>query len=262
MGLIESASGKVYDLMVDLKRHGWLEVPPKPPSLNGRWTNSLGQVFAPVPGTKVLFCIWDVRVRDYAAYSAGSPGVDASWRNPGFPQGDDHPVVNVSWDDAQAFCRWLTLKERNAGNINAEQSYRLPTDAEWSVAAGLEEPSGGTPKGKDGKIRGVYPWGTEWPPPRGAGNYHPSLNVDDYEFTSPAESFKPDRHGLYDMGGNVWQWSEDWYDTDQKSRVLRGASWSYYVPDLLLSSGRDRNPPGFRNDTIGFRVVLEDDSPR
>jgi formylglycine-generating enzyme required for sulfatase activity len=224
--------------------------------------NSLGMKFVPVPGTKVLFCVSDVRVKDYEAYAAAVIGVGSSWKSPGFEQGPTHPVVNVSWEDAKAFCRWLTRKDEREGLIGESQSYRLPTDAEWSLAIGLDEPSGGTPKDKDAKIKSVYPWGTEWPPLRAAANYGSSLEVDDYQYTSPVESFRANRHGLYDMGGNVWQWCEDWYDTYQQFRVLRGASWSSYDPGFLLSSYRSISTPVIRRDNFGFRVVLVDDSSR
>ena len=221
------------------------------------WENSLGMKFAPVPGTKVLFCVWDVRVKDYQAYAAASAGVDHSWKSPGFEQGPTHPVVQVSWGDAKAFCAWLTKQERQAGLISENQLYRLPTDGEWSAAVGLVEEGGSTPKDKDGKIKGVYPWGSEWPPPAGAGNYDSSLKVDNYERTSPVGSFKANRYGLYDMGGNVWQWCEDFYDGQSGSRVLRGASWSGSHSLHLLSARRHNYTPVRRNlKGVGFRCVL------
>ena len=219
------------------------------------WENSLGMKFVSVPGIRVLFGVWDVRVKDYAAYAAVGAGVDSSWKSPGFEQGPAHPVVEVSWDNAKAFCAWLTEKERQAGLISESQSYRLPTDAEWSVAVGLAEEGGGTPRDKNRNTKG-YPWGSEWPPPSGAGNYGSSLNVDNYEYTSPVGSFKANRYGLYDLGANVWQWCEDFYDGPSGSRVLRGASWGFNVPDFLLSSYRYSNSPDYRNGFIGFRCVL------
>ena len=124
------------------------------------------------------------------------------------------------------------------------------------MAVGLDEPSGGSPQEKDGKDKGVYPWGTQWPPPRGAGNYNKSLEVDDFPNISPVGSFAANRYGLYDMGGNVWQWCEDWYYSEQKSRVLRGASWNDDIPDGLLSSYRCSDTPGYRNYYVGFRCVM------
>ena len=221
-----------------------------------RFRKTLSMEFMKVPNTEVMFSIWDTRVGDYRVYAEANIGVDESWRKPGFLQAEDHPVVNVSWFDAQAFCAWLTQKERVEGKIGPGQRYRLPTDAEWSVAVGLEGERGGSPKDKNVKIEGVYPWGTQWPPPKGGGNYDPSLGVDDYNYTSPVGRFASNKHGLYDMGGNVWQWCEDWYDGDQTSRVLRGASWRSYAPDFLFSSGRNYNNPDLRSNRIGFRCVL------
>ncbi|HOW80440.1 MAG TPA: SUMF1/EgtB/PvdO family nonheme iron enzyme [Verrucomicrobiota bacterium] len=227
------------------------------PTLEEPYENSLGMKFVPVAGTAVLFGVWDVRVRDYAAYAQANRGIVESWQDPGFPQEETHPVVNVSWEEAKAFCAWLTRKERAAGRIGAGQRYRLPTDAEWSAAVGLPTESGATPREKDEKIKGVYPWGREWPPPSGAGNYGESLKVDSYAFTSPVGSFKANQYGLYDMGGNVWQWCEDYYDGQSGSRVLRGASWFINYPDHLLSSNRLNVTPAIRDLNVGFRCVLE-----
>jgi len=222
------------------------------------WTNSLGMAFAPVPGTKVLFSIWETRVKDYAGYAAARNGGDESWRHPGFSQQETHPVVSVTWDEAREFCRWLTQKERTAGLLAANQAYRLPTDAEWSWAVGIgnQEPDG-SPKDKDERVQAVYPWGTQAQPPKGAGNYDPCLNVDSYDYTAPVGSFAANRFGLYDLGGNVWEWCEDTYGGGNKSRVLRGASWKIEVYGALKSSRRGIAVPSYRFYTIGFRLVLD-----
>jgi formylglycine-generating enzyme required for sulfatase activity len=198
-------------------------------------------------------------VKDYAAYAAANAGVDGSWNQPfgdAFKQADTHPVVNVSWEDANAFCEWLTKKEMAEGKIKAGQKYRLPTDAEWSVAVGLGKETGSTPEVKDERIRGVYPWGKEWPPPVGAGNYAGRLKVDKFEYTSPTGSFAANKFGLHDMGGNVWEWCEDKYSPTISPRVLRGASWGSSYPDYLLSSRRLGDAPGGRSGGVGFRCVL------
>jgi formylglycine-generating enzyme required for sulfatase activity len=224
------------------------------------FVNTLGMPFVPVPGTDVQFCIWETRVKDYAAYAAANAGVDGSWKEPfgdKFKQADTHPVVKVSLEDANAFCEWLTKKELAEGKIKAGQKYRLPTDAEWSVAVGLGKEKGNTPEEKSRGIKDVYPWGKEWPPPVGAGNYPQSLKVDKFEYTSPVGSFAVNKLGLHDMGGNVWEWCEDWYDPAAKTlRVLRGASWGSGVPDRLLSSFRIISTPGGRDVGVGFRCVL------
>ena len=224
------------------------------------FTNTLGMKFVPVPGTDVQFCIWETRVKDYAEYAAANAGVDASWKNfgLGFKQEETHPVVNVKLEDAQAFCTWLTKKELAEGEIKAGQKYRLPTDAEWSVAVGLGKEKGNTPKEKSRGIEDVYPWHKEWPPPKGAGNYGGTLMVDKFDYTSPVGSFASNKDGLHDMGGNVNELCEDWYNPATKAgRVLRGASWGNGNPGRLLSSYRNLYTPDLRGGIrVGFRCVL------
>ena len=181
-----------------------------------------------------------------------------------FKLGADYPVEQVTWDEAKEFCRRLTagLPDKLKGKF----VFRLPTDAEWSVAVGLPEESGSTPKEKDCGITNIYPWGTTWPPPSGAGNYcdestkgkHEGVITgynDGYAETAPVGSFKPNQYGLYDLGGNVWEWCEDFHDGISGFRVLRGAAWLYYDPNYLLSSCRYYNDPDIRYYFIGFRCV-------
>jgi formylglycine-generating enzyme required for sulfatase activity len=142
---------------------------------------------------------------------------------------DDQPVVNVSWQDAVDYCRWLSKKTDNV--------YHLPTEAEWEFAA-----SGGGQR--------EYPWGNEQPTPERA-NYANNLGK-----TSPVGSY-PDGatpEGLYDMAGNVWEWCADWYDTHKYSRVIRGGAFVNH-PDLLCCAIRLRNLPHNRDVIVGFRVV-------
>jgi formylglycine-generating enzyme required for sulfatase activity len=90
----------------------------------------------------------------------------------------------------------------------------------------------------------------------GAGNYYKSLKVDNYEYTLPVGSFASNKDGLHDMGGNVWEWCEDWlYPAAKAKRVMRGASWGSDYPVYLLSSGRPFTPGG-RLYYVGFRCVL------
>lgn len=221
------------------------------------YINSLDMRFIPVPGTKVLFSRWDTRVQDFETFVAQT---QRSWNRPNFKQTSTHPVTNVSWEDSKAFCVWLTQIERTAGHLSGKQRYRLPTDAEWSIAVGQQK----------------YPWGNTWPPPRGAGNYGSSLQVDDYAFTSPVGTFAQNDAGLYDIGGNVWQWCEDWYSKDmnekaaldklpdlrddgggRKQHVVRGASWYVAEATYMLSSIRiGGGAPTYRNGNNGFRCVL------
>lgn len=223
--------------------------------LGKSFMNSLGMKFVEVPGTAALFCIWETRVRDYEAFVKAT---GREWPKPGFEQGPDHPAVMVSWEDARAFCGWLTTNDWKSGMLPTNKCYRLPTDLEWSVAVGLTNEVGMTPAERSIKVEGVYPWGTQWPPPKGSGNYHQSFEVDEFEFTSPVGSFTANRHGLFDMGGNVWQWAEDWWDKAKERRVLRGGSWYYFIPQNLLSSSRDGYPPLYRNFTVGFRCVVSE----
>jgi len=211
--------------------------------------------FVPVPGTNILMSIWETRVQDYAAFAAANPGVDSKWKDVeygGNEQGPDHPVVNVSWEDAQAFCKWLTKKE--------DKTYRLPTDHEWSLAVGIgdQEDPKASPADKDRKIRDVHPWGTQWPPPKGAGNYGfiPDYS-DEHPFTSPVGSYNPNKFGIYDLGGNAYEWCEDQYEPSS-SRVLRGASWfDDFLVSMLSSERYDFGVPTNRDVSVGFRVVVE-----
>ncbi|MCX6910613.1 MAG: SUMF1/EgtB/PvdO family nonheme iron enzyme, partial [Verrucomicrobia bacterium] len=229
-------------------------VAPQPAAQSGQqWTNSLGMKFVPVPGTAVLFSIWDTRVQDYQVFVAAT---GRSYQQPKFQQGPTHPAVNMSWEDTKAFCDWLTLKERQEGSLSPQQIYRLPTDAEWSVAVGLPPENGDTPKDNEGKNKEAYPWGGPWPPPKGAGNYHNRLGTDDFEFTSPVDYCRPNRFGLYDMGGNVWQWCEDWYDNAHTVHAYRGACWFNSGTPILLSSCRNEGKEPSRDGVIGFRCVL------
>jgi len=120
----------------------------------------------------------------------------------------------------------------------------------------LGQEKGNTPREKSLGIKDVYPWGKEWPPPKGAGNYRQFLKVDKFEYTSPVGSFAANQFGLHDMGGNVWEWCEDKWNPTSTYRVLRGASWFNSLPDILLSSYRYYNAPGGRGFFIGFRCVL------
>ena len=214
--------------------------------------NTLGMEFVPVRATPgVLWSRWETRVRDYAAFCRDT---NRAQEKPSFEQGDDHPVVEVSFNDAQAFCVWLSKKEGRA--------YRLPTDHEWSCAVGIgaQEDAAASPKAKDEAIKGVYPWGTAWPPPEGSGNFdsysEDKISSDLYDNTSPVGSFSPTADGLYDLSGNAWEWCDSLYDPNATDRVLRGGSWNFINPSYLLSSYRYNFHPTIRIDFYGFRVVL------
>jgi formylglycine-generating enzyme required for sulfatase activity len=187
---------------------------------------------------------------------------DYCWRNAGFEQTDEHPAVNVSWNDAVAFCKWLSKKEG--------KTYRLPTEAEWEYAcrAGTKTRyySGDDPETlatvgnvADAAAKAKFPdW--KW-----------TIKANDgYVFTSPVGKFKPNAFGLYDMHGNAWQWCADWYDesyytkspTDDPTgpstgsdRVRRGGGWDFGARGCR-SAFRDDYEPGGRNNNLGFRASL------
>jgi formylglycine-generating enzyme required for sulfatase activity len=131
------------------------------------------------------------------------------------------------------------------------------------------------------KIEDVFPWGRQGrgaPPPKGAGNYagqeikslSPEMAEkvlwkgfllisgynDRHPFTAPVGSYTPNNLGIYDLGGNVWEWCEDKYESGETWRVLRGGSWFDGVRVYLLSSFRGLNGPDLRLDRNGFRVVV------
>jgi len=195
---------------------------------------------------------------------------DVSWRNPGYEQDDDHPVVFVSWDDAMAFCDWLNRSERNHGRVPEGYEYRLPGEVEWEYAA-----RGGSPR------RTAFWWGDDFSEGRGrlngAGADRLSdqsrwINHYDWEdgfvYTSPVDFYGlPGRNGfgLADMSGNVWEWCFDGYDPagpqttisegDEALRMLRGASYMRPAGSLRIAN-RGRGNKDAPRPHRGFRVVL------
>jgi len=144
----------------------------------------------------------------------------------------------------------------------------------WAV--GLPPELGATPAEKSQKNSVDFPWGKDYPPSGKVGNYadesfyakfpkdandknkdQPRIEgyTDGYATTSPVGSFPANAYGLYDMGGNVWQWCEDWFDASHTARVLRGASWTDHARYYLLSSHRAPRSPGGRG-SHGFRCVV------
>ena len=161
------------------------------------------------------------------------------------------PVVMVSYDDAVAFCAWLTQREQAAGRLPPGHRYRLPDGNEWTAFA------------RCGTNR-EYPWGNSRPPT--LGNYaddatkraFPSFTTisgyrDGHAVTAPVEQSGVNEWGLYGVGGNVWEWTNQ---LDGSSRVLRGASWRDLAPNSLSVESRFTIRPSGRINYVGFRLVL------
>jgi len=229
------------------------------------FVNTLGMKFVPVPitggptaGKTVIFSVWETRVQDYEVFAKEK---GRKWPQPDFAQSPAHPAVNITWDDAQAFCAWLTAWEEKDGKLGASDIYRLPSDHEWSCAVGIgeREDAAEPPNEKDAKVGGEFPWGNQWPPPEKSGNYwseelRPLLVTgkyncgkgeplpgyqDGYAKTAPVGEYAANRFGLYDLGGNAAEWCMDWYNNVQKDRVMRGGSWGKLgTQSLFLSSCR------------------------
>ena len=142
---------------------------------------------------------------------------------------DSHPMINVDWHDATAYAKW-------AGK-------RLPTQKEWEFAAG------------GGLIDKEYSWGNDVSLARDYANYRGVGGRDKWDrITAPVGSLQPNGYGLYDMAGNVWEWCQDSYDSDQKRKVLRGGSWDIFPPTLRLAARSSFNPDNRAYDH-GFRCV-------
>ncbi len=184
----------------------------------------------------------------------------ATWRkNPHFPQENNHPVVGVSWNDANEYCKWLSVK---TGLV-----FKLPTEAQWERAA-------------RGIYYRIYPWGNDPLSGKHANSgdknsFVPWRNKtldDGFKFTAPVGSFPAGMspYGLMDMAGNVWEWCRDRYSagyytqspdknpegpTESAGRTLRGCSW-YGDFKCLRCSQRDGLPASYSDYGLGFRIVL------
>jgi hypothetical protein len=223
-----------------------------PPNLGPQFVNSLGQRFVPIPGTPTYFCIWSTRVSDYGQFVKET---GRAWKPAGFPQKPDHPAVRINYNDATAFCEWLTQKEHASGKLPQDCEYRLPMDLEWSAAVGIGSEAPGLPRDRDGAIPNCYSWGTSWPPPPGAGNYDPKLKTDKFPYTSPVGSFAPNKFGLYDISGNVFQWIKGDFD-ESGLGFLRGGSWPDEAEENLNLSGRCKESKENGYKCYGFRCVI------
>jgi len=191
-----------------------------------------------------------VTVQQYLAFCAATgrekpsaPDFNANWSKL------DHPIVNVSWDDAVAYCAWLS-KETGL-------KVSLPTEAEWEKAA----------RGGDGR---AYPWGDTFD----SGKLQCSKQkVGDAGGTASVGSYPSGAspYGVLDMAGNVWQWCSDWYDTDYyknspqhnppgaasgQNRLLRGGSWYSLISSIFRCAIRNLVAPENKDSVNGFRYVV------
>ena len=156
------------------------------------------------------------------------------------------PVINVSWDDADAYCRWLSQK--------TGRRVRLPGEAEWEKAA-----------------RGKYPWGRSAP---SAVQANMKGGKDGFAFTAPVGSFPAGAspYGILDLAGNVWEWMADYYDpgyyrvspgrdprgpASGTGRSVRGGSWANGM-ELIRSANRSSEDPASRLNILGFRVAMDE----
>lgn len=193
--------------------------------------------------------------RVFVADTGWQPDGDVDWAAPGFPQSDMHPVVGVSWLDAQRYLAWLS--ERTG------QRYRLPSEAEWEYAC-----RAGT-KTAFSFGDGI---GTDLANYDGNFTYNGGARGEYRRGTTPVTQFAPNPWGLHDMHGNVWEWVQDvlhdsyegapldgsaWEEGgDRARRILRGGSW-LYNPRYLRSALRNGFSAVLSNDIVGFRVVRE-----
>jgi formylglycine-generating enzyme required for sulfatase activity len=190
----------------------------------------------------------------------------ASWRNPSFVQKGNHPVVQISWNDANAFCDWLSRK--------SAKTVVLPTEAQWEYAC-----RAGT--------KSACPWGDDPDAGKGWANCadqslkkkmpnessdFKSFSWDDgYVFTSPVGSFKANAFGLYDMIGNAWEWCADRHGDYEEgaamdptgpdtgtSRVLRGGGWESFPCFCRVACRCGRSSDFLSSDyALGFRVSVD-----
>ncbi len=182
-----------------------------------------------------------------------------SWRNAGFAQDDRHPVVCVSWNDAEAFAQWLSEK--------TGKTYRLPTEAEWEYAAR----SGGKNEQYAGfsDVARLHVF-ADFCDKNCVFDHKTPGQDDGYPYTAPVGGYKPNGLGLYDMTGNVWQWLHDWYGetyyaespkdnpkgpASGQYRALRGGSW-LYEPLNLRATHRFFSNPSMPSNDVGFRLVF------
>ncbi|MEI8376585.1 MAG: formylglycine-generating enzyme family protein [Planctomycetota bacterium] len=190
--------------------------------------------------------------------------VESNWQKVAFPQTAQHPVVHVSWNDANEFCHWLSGRE---GRL-----FRLPTEAEWEYACRAGSTLRYGDSDDEATLRRIANIADaslckRVPTAKNAATWN-----DGHPFTSPIGKFRANRFGIYDMLGNVWEWCSDWHQSDYYSvsteadppgpdsgthRILRGGCWYTGVHSTRCAC-RFGFQPTVRSDCIGFRVAAEE----
>lgn len=237
--------------------------PLKPAEAGQAFANALGLTFVPLPGSTILFGSTEVRVQDYEAWlkTKGS-----TWENKAPFLSPDHPAVGVTWDEAMAFCTWLTEQDRASKLIPANATYRLPADLEWSQAAGLTDETGADPAQRHEKAGRHFPWSAEgtFPPPSSSTNLDATRIEgyrDSYSYTAPVTTEVANAKGIQGLGGNASEWCQDPWPGAESERVIRGGSWLSRDQGQLRTGHRQHAPRDSRNNSIGFRLVLELPAP-
>lgn len=191
---------------------------------------------------------WWCKVRGAQWNAPEGPGSDVAGRG-------DHPVVHVTWNDAEAFCRW--------------SGQRLPTEAEWEYAA------------RGGLVQNIYPWGDKLRPNgehrcniwQGEFPKHDTAE-DGYAGTCPVDAFPPNPFGVYSITGNTWEWCSDWFDAEfhrnasrvnpkgppiGSNRVMKGGSFLCHKSycNRYRVGARSSNTPDSSTSNLGFRCVFQ-----
>lgn len=202
----EVKEGEMLELYADMEARTGV-------TFEREWRNGLGMRFVPLGNGEVMMSVWETRRRDYIEFTKAT-----GLKKPGPPEEEKNraggqPIASVTRDEARAFCAWLTERERLAGSIGAKDYFRLPTDDEWSRAVGLPLERGTYPAERNGRIRGIYPWGFDWPPPAKVDNFADVNGArtaglesvipgyeDGFAYAAPVTFSKPNERGVWPGG--------------------------------------------------------------